>query len=62
MILENCGGKAGSIVNDSGRSETNFEIIIKTDFISKILGFDIDEGIILEKLSMIGCDVKKIRK
>ena len=36
MILENCGGRVGSIINDSGEVDINQEIIIDSSFIRKV--------------------------
>ncbi len=59
MILENCGGRAGSIIKDFGKLVINKEIVIDTNFIRKILGTNVDDSTILDKLSLIGCNVKK---
>ena len=59
MILKNCGGRAGSIIKDFGKLVINKEIVIDTNFIRKILGTNVDDSAILDKLSLIGCNVKK---
>ena len=61
MILENCGGRVGSIINDSGEVDINQEIIIDSSFIRKVLGFEVDDKKIEEKLLLIGCKIKKIK-
>jgi phenylalanyl-tRNA synthetase beta chain len=59
MILENCGGRVGSIIKDFGKLVINKEIVIDTNFIRKILGTNVDESTILDKFSLIGCNIKK---
>ncbi|MEE2694860.1 MAG: phenylalanine--tRNA ligase subunit beta [Pseudomonadota bacterium] len=59
MIIKNCGGEVGSIVNDSEKIIVNEEIEIETNFFSRILGYEIDEKTIFEKLRSIGCRVEK---
>ena len=61
MILENCGGRVGSIINDSGEVDINQEIIIDSSFIRRVLGFEVDDTKIEEKLLLIGCKIKKIK-
>ena len=61
MILETCGGRVGNILNDSGEIDINQEIIIDSSFIRKVLGFEVDDTKIEEKLLLIGCKIKKIK-
>ncbi len=60
MILRTCGGEVGSIVSDSQALSSSVEINIEKNFFEKILGYNISENIIEEKLKKIGCKIRNL--
>ena len=59
MILDICGGDINEQVTDNGKVEKLKEIEISTNFVNQLLGTTLDEKIINDILSKIGCLVKK---
>ena len=57
MILKLCGGKVGSIISDSSLTKSFTKISVEKNFFEKILGHEIEEKSICEKLVKLGCDV-----
>ncbi len=58
MILNNCGGEPGSIVNDSEKIVENNKIQIERMFFERVLGVEIPNQFIHDKLIKIGCDLE----
>tara|TARA_B100000287_G_scaffold428120_1_gene478964 strand:+ start:1995 stop:4391 length:2397 start_codon:yes stop_codon:yes gene_type:complete len=58
MILKNCGGEPGTIVKDSIENIPVQKIIMEKNFVNKVLGTDISEKFVTDKLQKIGCNVK----
>ena len=57
MIIENCGGIAGSIISDNSFNFKKVEIEINNLFVNKVLGVEIEKNFIVEKLKDLGCNV-----
>ena len=55
MILNNCGGEPGSIVTDCKKISENNKIQIEKVFFEKVLGIEISNQFIQDKLNKIGC-------
>ena len=56
MILKNCGGKPGSIVTDSQKINENKTIKVEKEFFERVLGIEISNKFICDKLNKIGCN------
>ena len=57
MILKNCGGEPGSIVTDSLKINENKTIEIEKAFFERVLGIEISNQFIHDKLNKIGCSL-----
>ena len=56
MILKNCGGEPGSIIKDSVKFIESKTIQIEKVFFKKVLGIEISNKFIQDKLNKIGCN------
>ena len=56
MILKNCGGEPGSIIKDSVKFIESKTIQIEKVFFKKVLGIEISNQFIQDKLNKIGCN------
>ena len=61
MILKICGGKVGSIISDSNSTKSFTEISVEKKFFQKILGHEIEENSICEKLVKLGCQITNLK-
>ena len=57
MIIKNCGGEPGSIVTDSLKINENKTIEIEKAFFERVLGIEISNQFIQDKLNKIGCSL-----
>ena len=55
MITELCGGELCEIINDNTSIKQERSIQISSDFINQILGTNLNNEVIKEKLLKIGC-------
>ena len=58
MILKTCGGEPGSIVSDGKKIAKNNKIQVEKAFFERILGVEISNQFIHDKLNKIGCDLE----
>ncbi len=58
MILKTCGGEPGSIVSDGEKIAKNNKIQVEKAFFERILGVEISDQFIHDKLNKIGCDLE----
>ena len=58
MILKNCGGEPGSIVTDSQKINENKKYKVEKAFFERVLGIEISNQFICDKLNKIGCDLE----
>ncbi len=58
MITELCGGELCEIINDNTSIKQERSIEISSDFINQILGTNLNNEIIKEKLLKIGCSIE----
>ena len=58
MITELCGGELCEIINDNTSIKQERSIEISSDFINQILGTNLNNEVIKEKLLKIGCSIE----
>ena len=56
LIVQSCGGKVGSLIEDGSHKEIQEEILITETDISKLLGYNFEKKFIEEKLKLLGCE------
>ena len=56
MILKSCGGEPGSVITDSKKINEKKTIKIEKAFFKRVLGIEISDKFIHDKLKKIGCD------